>query len=298
MTQYATVTTTTNLNAQFFESADPTDLQNQINAYIASLDISTVAISAIVLSGGGDGHAFQVEVQTAPFASGAGSAVGSGGLPSGAGGGIQGTVVRCFLASSPEELVPARIAAGVPATIVVGPSTVSYGLRDEQMAGASKGQRFMGLSVYVINSVPGQGASLSPYALVVGTGLPLVLAAGDTLVTFVDDQLYRFSLPATTRLLYLGGENLIYKMEASITVGLTAGGSVTVDIVSDPSGAPSVIGTTTTTVAAGEFDNVSVLGITAVLPTAISTTGDRFGVRVTAPGAGSVISASFRATPL
>jgi len=261
------------------EAADASILQDQVNAALASLD-DTRAITAMTLAGSGDGHTFVVILEHAPVANV------TGGL-FGVDDGIQVTLVRCWLAADEQELARAKTLAGSPASGPVGP----YGIVDEQMAGGSKGQRFMGMTIFVLASV-GEGPLTTPFARALVTSTQ-ALGAGETILAF--DTLAsgnQFTLPAPQTLRYTGPVSIFAAVDASVTVGLTAEGDFTADIVTDPLGTPSVIGTMTGHVDAGDFDNVSVLAIAALIPPSVAPS--QLGVRVTS-AAGSVLSATLRA---
>lgn len=261
------------------EASDPQTLQDLVNAEIEAIDGQVSLITAITLAGSGDGHMFSVLIETGLVAD-----VDGGLFPflSGA----TGTVVRCYLGSDPESLLRAKQAAGVPPP---AGGIAPYGITDEQLAGGSKGQQFMGLTVFSAASVPVNGNSPRVRALVTSTQ---ALGAGSTILAFsgiADENL--FSLPAAQTVRYDGLSALAAKVEASVSVGLTAAGDFTVDIVTDPLGTPNVLASQKSHVAAGEFDDVTVLGFVTLEPFALAPT--LIGIRVTS-AAGSVLYATLR----
>jgi hypothetical protein len=128
MSTYGTIkANTTSAGFAFFESADPLDLQNRINAALAVIETVSPAraITSLTLAGAGDGHTFVVLVSHAAVTDVNGGLV----FPAG---------VQCYLASDSQQLTLARQALVLPqGTIVI----------DEQLAGSSKGTRFMGMNV-------------------------------------------------------------------------------------------------------------------------------------------------------
>lgn len=281
MTQFGTIGADADTETLFVEAAEAGELTNLVNAVIAGIDGITRAITAVTLAGAGDGSTFSVLIESTL----ADDAI--GGL-AGTNGGVQGTVVRCYLASDPEELARAKEAAGIPPP---AGGIAPYAVFDEQLAGASAGQRIMGLTVFSAGSAP-LGAN-SPRLLAVATSTQ-ALGAGETILAF--DGLnsgQQFSLPAPQTVLYTGKQAVELTVEASVTVGLTAAGDFTAEIVADPLGTPSVLGSTKGHTAAGEFDNVSILGFAIAEPEDIVSS--KLGIRITSD-AGSVLSASLRAT--
>lgn len=265
------------------EAADPETLQSLVNAALTNIDGETSTIASITLSGGGDGHPFMVVIESAL----------SGGVTGGLAGtigGALGTAVRCWLGSDPEALLVAKAAAGTPPP---AGGIAAYQIQDEQVAGAAKGQRFMGMTIFTVSSVP------------LGVNAPFVearitstqaLGAGETILAFSGlANSNQFDLPAAQTVRYIGASAIGAIVQASVTVGLTAAGDFTAEVVTDPLGTPSVVGTVTGHVAAGEFDNVSILGIVTLEPPAIQTT--LLGIRITS-AAGSVLSATLMVTPL
>lgn len=289
MTQYAEVATPTSVNVLFVQSAEPEDLEDKVNAAIAALaPAATSVITALSLFGAGDGHTFGVIVESALL-----TAVGGGALP-GIVGSDQLTVVRCYLAGSADELAAARAAAGVPAAL----SGVAWNVTDEQMAGGSKGTRMMGMTVYSFSATPA-GLGL-PYALVQLVTAPQVIAGGANIIAFeASAVLNNFSQPTAGEVQYNGPKSIIAAIDASVTVEQTGAGDVTVEIVYDPNGTPVPLTPKVLThVGAGAFDNVSVPSLGPITPNSISTTASKLGVRVTAAGAGEVLSAALRIFPI
>jgi hypothetical protein len=281
MTQFGTVGGNADTETFFLEAADPEELEALVNAALLAVDGNSRVTSSISLAGSGDGHSFTVLLETAPLDDVNGGLIG-------AINGISGTLVRCYLGSDPEALARAKTAAGVPPP---AGGLVPFGVVDEQVAGAAKGQRVMGLTVFGASSVPLGGNDVR--LLAVATTLQ-ALGAGETILAF--DALSmgtRFTLASPQEILYTGTSAIFAEIEASITVGLTADGDFTAEIVTDPLGTPSVVASTKGHVAAGEFDNVSVLGFVVLEPQVIAST--KLGLRITS-AAGSVLSASLRAS--
>jgi len=126
MTTFATVNSDANALVQYVQSADASDLQARVNAVFLALSlIPTARVTAVTLSGAGDGHTFIVEIVAAAQI----NIVGGAGIPPGT------LVAHCYAAADAPQLVVQRIALGV----------TGQPLGDEQMAGSSKGTRFMGL---------------------------------------------------------------------------------------------------------------------------------------------------------
>jgi hypothetical protein len=123
------------------QSADPVDLETRVNAALADLAANPIEVapgvflpaivSSIDLAGGGDGHTFVVTITASPVVSG------------GFGGFLPATItVACYLASEAEAIAAAR-AATFARFFGDGFSQ----LLDEDLEGASKGTRFMGIMV-------------------------------------------------------------------------------------------------------------------------------------------------------
>jgi hypothetical protein len=125
MSRYGSVVVTgaTSLISRSVESSEPTDLEARVNAALTALPANYVVIG-ITLAGAGDGVAFTVTIEAGL------SADVSGGFatpPS----------VRCYAASEAEALSVAESHA----------RPTSGRVSDVQVAGASKGQLFMGMIV-------------------------------------------------------------------------------------------------------------------------------------------------------
>jgi len=284
MSQYGSIGLLSAANTVFVESADPEDLQARVIAELAAIDDS-LAITAITLAGGGDGHTFVVAIESGPLTDAFGGLPGTS-LP------VIGTVVRCYLAGTAEELSRAQAEAGVPDPVVAGQLTIPYALADVQLAGSSKGTRFMGMSVFTSTGAP--SGIFEPVALAALTTAQ-ALNVGAQLVSFASLPFAnQFSLPTPDRVLYTGTQSFVGKIDATIAVSENAANDVTVQIVTDPTGTPSPIGTMITHVAAGEYDTVAVFGIAIFAPSSLSPSS--VGLLVTAGGAGSVRSAQLRIT--
>lgn len=138
MSQFGAVTVPETASVVFVESAQADDLAARVNAAILAIfaDEDAQFITSITLAGGGDGHTFVVAIEHAPEDEVA------GGLAS-------PVTVVCYLASENEALTVARAAVAAGALIPI---------IDEQIAGAAKGTRFMGMMV-TSNTLPAQGAT-------------------------------------------------------------------------------------------------------------------------------------------
>lgn len=297
MTQYAKVTTLGALSpaVAYVEAATPEDLQNKINAVISLVDASLFAITAITLAGAGDGHTFTALIETAPVANVNGSYI------LGTASGIQAAQVRCYLAGSEDELVPARLRAGAPASFAFGNLTLSWGILDEQFAGGSKGTRFMGMTVYGISALQ-TGAFGDPLIMgIARPNTPQVIAAGDNIVTFtgVAPTPIQWSNPVGGALQYDGGQSILAKFYATAAVEQDAPGDISVSIVRDPVGTPTSIAQMDSHITtAGEYDTIAVYGFALVSPLAAGggAGSSQFGLNVIAAGAGVVKSAQLLIT--
>jgi hypothetical protein len=138
MSRYGTVTISspTSLVTRIVQSSDPADLEAKVNAAI--LEIAALAgsyqITAITLAGAGDGHTFTVTVEA-----GAATDIVDGSF-------ITPPSVVCYSASEAEALAIAH-QASLP---------TSGTLSDSQVAGSSKGTRFMGM---LVRGTPAGGAT-------------------------------------------------------------------------------------------------------------------------------------------
>lgn len=290
MTQFARVVDQTSLSVSFIESSDPEDLQNRINALIAAVDVTTTGIAAITLAGAGDGKSFCAIFETAPVEALVGNYL------TGTSGGVPTASVRCYLAGSADELPAARARAGAPAPIS-GPQTLNWAIADEQVAGGSKGTPFMGMTVYSLLAAV-QNLGIATGQAVLET-TPFVLAGGLNYVAFETVTGLNFTLPSPTVLQYNGFAAVLALFQVNATVEQTNAGDVSVNIVTDPLGTPVVVGPTTKThVGNQEYDNVSVQWVGPLEPFALSTTLSKYGIQVTAAGAGEVVSAALTITEL
>jgi hypothetical protein len=286
MTAFGIVGDTSQVTVAFIESADPEDLQNKVNAYLASVDGNVALITNIALAGAGDGYTFVVMVESAPATAASNGILGSAG-------GLAGTVVRCYLGGSDAELIAARERAGVVPPLAAGdpPTDIFYSLLDEQFAGAAKGQRFMGMGIYNLETLP--GGVFSPRVIAIGTA-DQALNAGTTILTFSSLQnAARFGLVSPQEVQYTGPVTDIASVEASVSVLQNGAGDFSVAIVFDPLGAATVLGSIVSHTAAGECDNVSVLAYAELLP--IALVDSRIGILVTS-GAGTLKGAQLRIT--
>jgi hypothetical protein len=145
MSRFGTITNPATAAVVFVESALPDDLENLVNIELANIFAASPAraVSGISLAGGGDGHTFVVEIESARA-----TAVDGGITASGA-------RVRCYMAAENEALAIARSSIPISDVIV-----------DEQVAGAAKGTRFMGIILLGGGVVP----PLGPTGPTGGTG--------------------------------------------------------------------------------------------------------------------------------
>ena len=130
MSRYGQVPATIVSTKRYVQSSDPVDLAARINAQLAAIFAlgTAQAIASISLAGAGDGDTFVVEITHAAAASV------NGGI-------ITAALGACYAAGDAESLAVAR--AAVDAEIGAPIPAIA----DEQLAGASKGTRFMGLVV-------------------------------------------------------------------------------------------------------------------------------------------------------
>jgi hypothetical protein len=139
MSRYGSIAVTVpaSVITRIVESSDPADLQARVNAAIAALPGGSV-VTALTLAGAGDGALFTVTIEAGAAADVTG---GFASPPS----------VVCFLGSNAESML---IAHGI-----VGNGAFA----DVQVAGASKGTRFMGMLV-TGTVVEGGGGTISPFS--------------------------------------------------------------------------------------------------------------------------------------
>jgi hypothetical protein len=264
---------------QVVQSAEAEDLQSLVNAALLA---TAGIVTSITLAGGGDGHTFVVQIESAP----APDVI--GGVPTLSG----ATQVRCYLAGTGSDLALAKASAGVPAPIPPDPPdpAIPFVLAGEEVAGSSKGTRLMGMSVFLASAIA--DSFNKPIAAVNVSG---ALAPGANILTLAALAGVGFSLPAPQVLRYDRGINIEALLDASVTVQLDAAGAFTVEIVRDPLGTPVVIATVPGSVdVAGGSENVSLTWFATLTTTALSAILDRVGIRVTAPGAGTVTGGNFR----
>lgn len=132
---FPTVTAGGVIKHAFVESAEPSDLENKVNAALAALAAENFTLAPMItLSGGGDGHVFVVNIVGAKV--GANVVIQGQLIPST---GPFGCRAFCYFASDSEALVPACDQA--MARLIA--STLPF--IDSQIAGASQGTRFMGM---------------------------------------------------------------------------------------------------------------------------------------------------------
>lgn len=283
MTQFGQVGDPSLVTTKFVESANPDDLAARVNAIILGIDASSQVITTLDIAGGGDGGEFVVEIGFTAATNA------TGGLP-GSAQGFGATQVRCYLASTDQELEKAKAAVVPPPPS----NSVGFAAVDEQLAGASQGTAFMGMTVFVIDTFPTAAASALATAAVTANQ---TLSAGDNVLTFDGLQIGQlFTLPAPQTIKYDGTRPIIFMIDGTVVVEQTGAGDVTVKLVLDPLGAASVIASVTTHCLAGQFDAVTVPGIAALVPAVPAET--LVGIIVTAAGGGSVKSGFIRIVPV
>ncbi len=135
MTQYA-VAELSDVTNSFIQAAEPDELASRLNAVLQDTLGGNVVLS-LELAGGGDGHTFVVGVErsTTP---GLGTPLDDDNL------------IGCYLAASESELAVAKDAC-VAAMLALTPPVEGQTLEvvDDQLAGAAKGTRFMGMIVAI-----------------------------------------------------------------------------------------------------------------------------------------------------
>ncbi len=137
MTAFATSVLSDVLPTVFVEAAEASVMTARMTAAIAEIaDAAEGNIIGIDLAGGGDGHTFvaSIDVSSDP--------IGTGLLEA------ESTRIGCYLASSEEELPVARSAAVAVLLAETAPvEGETLVMIDEQLVGASKGTRFMGMII-------------------------------------------------------------------------------------------------------------------------------------------------------
>jgi len=290
MTQYAK--SSINTNVVIVQSADPTDLQNMVNATFANIARiaqeleTTFGIAGLTLAGGGDGHTFIVTITYAEATDIFGNFLALGADPSPA-------AVRCYLGADAEALETARAAAGVPDPV----NSVPYVLVDEQCQGAAKGTRFMGMSVYQLATVPEGVTSLAARANKTTLDQD-ISAATPTLVLFQfiePDSIYSLEDTNST-IQYNGFQSFIAAAQASVTVVARDNAvAVTVKIIRDPLGTPVVVGSMTASLlSTGDAINI---GVQALIGLFQATGFNKYAVQVTTDKASTVMNASILIIP-
>jgi len=277
---YGIITNPSAAQVQAVQSADPTDLQNLVNAALLAV-VFPSAITNITLAGGGDGHTFVVLIESAP------PGAAQGGLP-GSVFGFAGAQVRCYLAGTGEDLEVAKAASGLPAPIPAFPPNgpIPYVLSDEQVAGSSKGTRFMGMTVFAASSLPiPLGAPIAQTSLVNGS-----LAAGPNFlnIAFVTiPPSNGFGIVGGNVLQYVGGVSIEALADVSVVVTGTGvlPALVNVELVQDPFIAAVVLAIETVQLfsATDNEEAVSFPSLAFLQPAGISPAASTLGVRITAP---------------
>ena len=299
MTQFAKWTDPTKTSTKILQASDAAALESLVNAYIASIDGTKFVITAITLAGAGDGFTFVVLVETAPVTGtfgGSDLAVGaSGGLVPGATG-IQVTSVRCYLAATADALMKVKSSV-VPPTIgppspIPNPFALAVAV-DQQVAGAAKGTRFMGMNVYTAALAPDNAFDaqcIFPVAPAAGLTATTILSFGSALLAT------NFSLPAPQVIQYNGAAAFNAEIEGTLTVQLTAGvvpQGFSAEFLNDPLGTPVGFGLVPASVdVVGGSENVALVALKGVAPTT------KFGMRVImAAGTYSILGGFMRITP-
>jgi hypothetical protein len=143
MTQYATYPIDSS-TITIVQAAEADLMEEGVSAQLRALSESVMSLT---LSGGGDGHTFITEIVHS------GDSVDDL-LPVE----VEGdeAVIGCYLASNAADLKVARAKTVAAMNAVVPPmgSTAPLVVVDEQVAGAAKGTRFMGLIVGVWTEAP------------------------------------------------------------------------------------------------------------------------------------------------
>jgi hypothetical protein len=135
MTQYATAELSDVTNS-FIQAAEASELAARLNAVLQDTGGGSAVLS-LHLAGGGDGHTFVVAIERSESVTG-GTAL------------TDENLIGCYLAASESELAVAKDAC-VAAMLALPPPSGGETLAvvDDQIAGASKGTRFMGMIVAI-----------------------------------------------------------------------------------------------------------------------------------------------------
>ncbi len=210
------VTSPSSVLTRIVESSEPADLQARVNAAIAALPGGSV-VTALTLAGAGDGALFTVTIEAGAAADVTG---GFASPPS----------VTCFLGANAESML---VAHGV----------VSNGaFADAQVAGASKGTRFMGMLVKG-TVVGGDTGTISPFSNLayvdIGTSTPGPDQTGSVAAPFSTVQA---AVDAGFSAMYITGDSLSETVTAPATLFLTgANTSVSLQGLTLPDNATAIL---------------------------------------------------------
>jgi len=213
MTSFGTLSpAATSAASVFVESALPADLAARATTAIAAI-ANTRLITAINLAGGGDGHTFVVEIESALIAD-----VTTGGLvPS-------STQVQCYMAAQSEALALARSRVSVPS---------NRSILDEQLAGASQGTRFMGLIVETTAAFDSGGGiqfSLNDLRIVDTNGDVGNIVANGGLLASNSDPILRADAAQSQEVSWAAGSVVRVMAQTTLPVDFDGRAAVTVDL--------------------------------------------------------------------
>ncbi len=138
MTTFGSAPLSSIVATRFVEATEASEMQRLLAAELADIDANVDGnITGVNLAGAGDGYTFVTEIDVSNDPSGTAYEAASMRL-------------GCYSASSAEELARARVPV-VAAMLAEAPPVQGQELDivDEQIVGASKGTRFMGLIVGV-----------------------------------------------------------------------------------------------------------------------------------------------------
>lgn len=207
MTTFAVASLDTLITRVFVQSADPVDLQNRVNAALATLnaDPNALLVIAMNLAGAGDGHTFVVEIlATTPV-----------NVASGTPFDPAAATVRCYMAADAFELAVQR-GRVLPLTTAIA---------DEQLAGAAQGTRFMGMIVLVSGFDSIFEGAVQQIFSDTAPGTPVIVLAGGPVVDLI------------TRVIVIpAGVGLGYLIDAEFNVAADGAGSLNVLLVDSVAG--------------------------------------------------------------
>lgn len=267
------------ISTMIVQSADPADLARRVNAFIASLNAQTTAITGLTLAGAGDGYTFVVLIDTALIAN-----VQSGTplLASPA------SEVRCYAGGDAQELLVARSAVVVPPPV----SNIALLLVDDQIAGAAKGTRFMGMGVYSASpqspaAAFAQAVLTASQAITSGTPLTFASLFAGNLFAIAD---------AGASLQYTGAVTAseLFNASLSVTNGATPQ-TIIVSLVKDPTGTPVPFAAILVDLAASVTENINLNGLRNILPTPAAET--KTGIILTTTQAATLQAGELTVSP-